>query len=195
MRLKLYSRPPSSSSWRVRIALALVNIKYELISIDDNANLPTAMKQIPVLVTDNGQVLSQSMAIIEYLNELKPGILLGETSLARARQREFAELVNSGIQPLQNGPLLRQLDSLQEGSGQAWAQEKIKKGLNALEVLCQKNSSNFYLSDRPTIAEIYLIPQLRNARRYDLGLKEFEQLLRLESNALKLAAFSETENL
>jgi maleylpyruvate isomerase len=153
--------------------------------------------QIPVLEVpgEPGQspvFLSQSLAIIEYLEERFPTPpLLPKDLLGRARVRELAELMNSGIQPFQNltttnflGEVAPELDK------QRWFQKFIAGGLQILEGRAQKLAGRFLVADEVSIADVLLVPQLYAARRLGLALEAYPTLLRVEEECLKLDGFA-----
>lgn len=202
--MKLYGYWRSSSAWRVRIALELKGVVFENVPVHlvrrggeqhDPAFLErNPMAQVPVLeVEENGTriLLSQSMAIIEYLEERfgEPLLLPGDR-LLRARAREFAEIVNSGIQPFQNigfrAELKRFLPNLKPG---LFSRILVEKGLRALELLALPVARNFVLGDRATLADVYLVPQLDVARRLEIDLSPYPTLLRVERACERLPAF------
>jgi maleylacetoacetate isomerase len=150
---------------------------------------------VPALVGDDGAVLTQSLAIIEYLDEVRPAPpLLPQAPLARARVREFALAVACDIHPLNNLRVLRYLRR-QMGQSQeaidAWYRHWIGEGLPALEALLQRAGGEgpFCFGAAPTLADICLVPQLANARRYECPLDGFPLLLRAETAAQALPEF------
>ena len=199
--MKLYGYWRSTSSWRVRIALAYKRIEHEYVPVQllrDEQEIAAfvemnPMRQIPVLELEEGGTtrhLAQSMAILEYLEERFPApTLLPSERLARARIRELAEIVNSGIQPLQNNAVLKRVRSIAEGADEAWARHFIARGLGALETRAQQTSGAYLAGDVVTLADVLLIPQLFNARRFGVDVAPFPTLLRVEAECEKLEAF------
>jgi maleylpyruvate isomerase len=200
--MKLWSYWRSSCAYRVRITLGLKRQPYEYASVHlirdgGQQHLPAfgelnPLRQVPVLeVEESGQRLAlvQSFAIIEYLEERFPEPpLLPESLEARAHVRALAELVNSGIQPLQNTDTFREL-KLHGIDTEAWARTFIAKGLAALERLAAPRAGAFLFGDRVSLADVYLVPQLYNARRWGVALADFPTLVRAESSARALPAF------
>jgi len=203
--VKLYSYWRSSCAWRVRIALAWKNVPCEIVPVhlirdggqqkvpDFLARNP--MGQVPVLAIDDpaGETtyLTQSMAIIEYLEERYPSPpLLPQEPRLRARARQLAEIVNSGIQPFQN----LKLQELLRARGLDPApvvRDYMLSGLRSLETLSRTTAGKFLLGDAPTYADVFLVPQLANCRRFGLDLEtgEFPTLLRVDSTCGELPAF------
>lgn len=200
-RLRLFSYWRSSCSWRVRIALALKGLAYEYVPVDlsvlvgnTDKCLPqeytevNKMEQVPALEffdREAGELstLTQSMAILDFLEEAFPSpSLLPGSALQRRRAREFAECINSGIQPYQNLSLIRQVKVAVlagESDGRAvdskeLAAATIAKGLRALEALVatMPRSGPFAVGTfEPSMADLCLVPQLYSARRYGLDLE------------------------
>jgi len=199
--MKLYGYWRSTSSWRVRIALAHKNVEYEYQPVQllrDEQEIAAfadmnPMRQVPVLeLEDAGQTrhLAQSMAILEYLEERFPEPpLLPAESLARARVRELAEIVNTGIQPLQNSAVLKRVQEMAEGAQHAWARHFIARGLGALETRARQTAGRYLVGDVVTLADVLLIPQLFNARRFGVEVAPYPTLLRVESECEKLESF------
>ena len=203
MKLRLYSYWRSSSAWRVRIALGLKGLDYRYTAVNlaegeqwsEAQRARNPMQQIPVLEVETaGQPprrLVQSMAIIEWLDEVHPSPpLLPSTADGRARVRALAEHVNSGIQPLQNAVVLKRLREKVPGWDLEWARQAIAEGLTALErAVNDGGAGRFSHGDSPGLADCYLVPQLYNARRYDVETSGFPALLRIEAACAALAAF------
>lgn len=192
--MRLYSYWRSSCSWRVRIALAIKKLDYEYVAVhlvEDGGHQHaqsysehTPMAQVPTLELDNGMRLSQSMAIMEYLEEIRPehAPLLPKDRLDRAAVRCFAEIINSGIQPLQNLSVLQQIERKFQGDKISWGREVIDNGLRALEKMSASATSPFLVGSHPTIADLCLIPQLYNARRFGCQMSNYSRLLEVEKN-------------
>jgi maleylpyruvate isomerase len=197
----LYDYWRSSSAWRVRIALHWKGIAFErrivnLIKDGGEQNDPAfralnPLGQVPVLIPDgSARPLTQSMAIISYLEERFPTPpLLPADPFLRARARQLAEMVNAGIQPFQNAGTQAQVKAL-GGDPIAWAREFNVRGLAALEAASQETEGRFLVGDAPTIADVYLIPQLHSARRWSVELAPYPTLLRVEATCASLPAFA-----
>lgn len=199
----LYGYWRSTSTWRVRIALhwkgiEFVNIPIHLVRDGGEQNEASfaahnPMAQVPVLKirTADGEIgLSQSLAIVEYLEETHPEPpLLPKQPVARASARQLAEIVNSGIQPLQNLRVLQSIEAL-GGAKLDWARAVIERGLAALEQCAAETAGRYLVGDEVSIADVCLIPQLYNARRFDVAVEGFPTLLRTEERCSALDAFS-----
>jgi maleylpyruvate isomerase len=194
----------SSSAWRVRIALNIKQISVERRTVNlapDRGAQHSAefralnpMSQVPVLVIDEppgpSRTLTQSMAILEFLEERFPSPpLLPADPWLRGRARQLGEMVNAGIQPMQN---LSFLQRLQEGGCAApkeIARHHIARGLGAIEAIAAETTGRFLIGDVPTIADLCLIPQLYSGRRFNVDLSVFPKLLQVEAACAALPAF------
>ena len=182
-RLVLVTGTTSSSSWRVRACLAFKGLAYETRVVDvpaGGARGESPMGQVPVLYAD-GMRLTQSVAIIEYLDHVHPAPpLFPRPAHLKAKCREVVELVNSGIQPLQNSAVLQRVQGGPDKQRE-WAQHFVAKGLRALEAaLADADSGDFCLRGaEPTAADLFLVPQAFNALRYDVDLAAFPRVRRV----------------
>ncbi|XP_072695587.1 maleylacetoacetate isomerase isoform X1 [Canis lupus baileyi] len=192
----LYSYFRSSCSWRVRIALALKNIDYETIPtnlIKDGGQqfskefqALNPMKQVPVLKID-GITIGQSLAIIEYLEETRPTPrLLPQDPKKRAYVHMISNLIVSGIQPLQNLSVLKQL---RQENNLPWAQKAISSGFEALEQILQGTAGKYCVGDEVTMADLCLVPQVANAERFEVDLTPYPAISRINKTLLALEAF------
>lgn len=202
MTLELMHYWRSSASYRVRIALELKNIEtqFEHIDIRDDEHLLEAFAQanpqrfVPVL-KHGGRVLTQSLAIIEYLEEMFEGArLLPGDPEGRVLARSLAHIVAMDIHPICNVSVLHQVKEVAGATPDAvsaWVRHFIAQGLGHLEArLAAMPSSPFSAGQEPTIADICLIPQLYNARRWHVDLSDFNNLLRIERNSTEIPAFA-----
>jgi maleylpyruvate isomerase len=203
--MKLYSYWRSSASWRVRIALALKGLPYEYRPVnlvrgggeqygDTYVAEINPLSQVPVLELDGQgppQRITQSLAIIEYLEERfpEPSLLPVEPWL-RARSRQLAEMANAGIQPFQNTPTVNYVRNVLGGDEKAWLHHFLGRGLLALERAARETAGTFLVGGHPTLADVCLIPQLYSARRFDLPLAPFPTLLRVETACNSLPPFA-----
>jgi len=196
MQLKLYHYWRSSSSWRVRWALALKGIEYSFVAV----NLLEAEQKskehlqrnpsgfVPALeVVENGntQFLAESTAIIEWLDEnfSEPKLLPGD-SFQRAKNRQLVQIINAGTQPLQNLQTQKHLSDDKDVKLQ-WTRHWIENGLTSYENLVVETAGKFSMGDEVSMADLFLIPQVYNAIRFDVDLKNFPTILKINENALK----------
>ncbi len=201
--MKLYGYFRSSASYRARIGLALKGLAYEYVTVSllqdggqqhgDEHKKRNLMEQVPVLEVEHEPglfvLLSQSVAILEYLEERYPDPPLLPTCLyLRARTRKCVEIVNSGIQPLQNLGVIKELKRLGVDE-QAFARRAIEKGLRALEFEAEESQTRFMIGDAPTLADVALVPQLFAARRFGVDVDAFPNLARIDRSANELDAF------
>jgi len=197
----LYDYWRSSSAWRVRIALHWKGIAFERRVVNlikdggeqhsDEFRALNPLRQVPVLVPDGGgRPIAQSMAILAYLEERFPAPpLLPPDPWLRARARQLAEMVNAGIQPLQNLDVVQHLKA-QGIDGTEFARHFNVRRLAALEAASQETEGTFLVGDSPSIADVYLIPQLYAARRWSVDLAPYPTLLRVEAACASLPAFA-----
>ncbi len=202
MVLRSYWR--SSCSWRVRIALNLKGIVYETVPVHlvaDGGHQHSSehralnpMRELPVLIVD-GQPIAQSVAILEYLEESHPEpSLLPESSIERALVRQMVEVINSGIQPVQNLRVMQRLGrefGLDKPSQQSWSRGWIEFGFEALHRLVDRHGATYTFGDKVTLADLALIPQLYNARRFNVELEQFPRLLEIEAALIRIPSFIE----
>ena len=201
--MKLYNYFRSSAAYRVRIALDLKGLAFEYIPVhltkgeqrSDAYVALNAQALVPTLV-DDAVTLPQSLAIIEYLDERYPQPpLLPATAPARARVRAIALAIACDIHPLNNLRVLQYLThtlALSEDAKNAWYRHWIDTGLSALEAQLATDASTgaYCHGDAPSLADICLVPQLANARRYGIALEAYPTLLRIDANCLQQAAFA-----
>ena len=199
--MKLYSYFRSSAAYRVRIALNLKGIAYETAPIhlvkDGGHNRRPEYRavnpqmRVPALVISSGEVLIQSLAIIDYLDETHPNPpLLPKNPIARARARSLAEIVACDIHPLNNTSPLRYLKRVmhQEQSAiDAWYHHWVTEGFDALEALV--GPGPYCCGSDVTIADICLVPQVYNARRLKVPLDKFPKIVAIDAACLALPAF------
>jgi maleylacetoacetate isomerase len=199
--LKLYSFFRSSAAYRTRIALNLKGIPFETAAIHltkDGGRQHTAefravnpQQRVPALVLDGGTILLQSLAIIEYLDEVHPEPpLLPKDPIERAQVRAVAQIIACDIHPLNNvGPLnyLRGAVKADQPTVQEWYRHWITVGFEAVEALIRPGPYAF--GPAVTIADICLVPQVANARRFKVALERFPNIVAADTAATKHPAF------
>ncbi len=204
--MKLYTFFRSSASFRVRIALNLKGRKYEQAPIHlrrgGGEQLSAAYKAInpqalvPAL-EDGGKILTQSLAIIEYLEERYPQPpLLPREPADKALVRSMALVIACEVHPIQNLRVLQYVKREYNQSDEQvnrWAQHWIDLGLAALEqmIVAPPRRGKFCFGDTPTLADICLVPQLGNARRYGCDLSPYPAIIEIEKNCMALPAFAD----
>ena len=205
MTLRLHGYFRSSCSWRVRIALAYKAVEAESVSVHlvrDGGQqhgephlARNPMAQVPVLEV-NGEPIGQSMAILEYLEEAYPSpSLLPGTALQRAHCRQIAECINAGVQPLQNLAVMQRLQREHGWSKQeavAWSRTWIADGLRAVEVLVNRVGGRYCVGDSLSLADLCLVPQMYNARRFGVDLEPLPQLSAIDEALHQLDVVSAT---
>lgn len=203
----LYSYFRSSAAYRVRIGLNLKGLDYQirpvhLLKDGGQQHQPDYVQVNPAqllpALDDDGLIITQSLAILEYLDERYPELpLLPKASADRAWARSMAQTVACDIHPLNNLRVLQYLKNdlhVQEDARNQWYRHWVSVGLEGLEALVLRHGKKgqaFIFGDLPSIAEICLIPQMFNARRFDIDLTAFPRLLAIEEKCLELSAFQE----
>lgn len=197
----LYSYWRSGASWRVRIALAYKGIPYDyhpinLLKNEQATGAYAALNpqhKVPLLVIAPGRSISQSVAIIDYLEQAHPDkpSLLPKDPYLRAKSLSLAEGFNADTQPLQN---LHVLNKIQEITGSAdkkkeWIEYVLKKGLAAFEADVAQTTGKFCVGDNITIADVFLVPQLGTARRFEIDLAPYPNIVRIDANLASEPAF------
>lgn len=205
--MRLFSYWRSSAAWRVRIALSWKGLPHGTVPVHlvrdggqqhaESYHELNPQERVPAL-EDEGLVLAQSLAIIEYLEEKFPEPPLLPVDFAgRAVVRQMALLVACEIHPLQNLRVLNYLRGpLAQGDGPVaeWARHWIGQGFKALEELARRHGdgASYLYSGGVTMADLCLVPQMYNARRWHLDLRPYPALVAIDAHLMTLAAFSTT---
>ena len=201
--LKLYGFWRSSATWRVRIGLAHKGLEVDYQPVDllkdggeqnqDPYGTVNPLRQVPVLeVAEGGRTvrLTQSIAILEYLDERYPEPpILPKDLLLRTQARRIAEIVNAGIQPLQNTSVQRFVREELKGDEKAWTKYWVTRGLFALEAAVAESAGRFAVGDHVTIADACIAPQLYFASRFSIDLTPYPTLTRVDAACAELPAF------
>lgn len=200
----LWSYFRSSCSWRVRIALYLKGIEFEYRAVhllkDGGQHHSEAylaknpLHLVPALEID-GHCLQESIAIIDYLNETRPDAdLYPATALGRAQVRAQVYAIAMDTQPIQNLKVLNMIGAkINDAAKTEWARHWIDNGLKGVEALVAATAGTYCYGDSVTVADICLIPQLFNARRFGVAMEQFPTLLRVEAALKLLPAFLKSE--
>lgn len=204
--IKLYSYWRSSAAYRVRIGLNLKGIEHEIIPVNmlkdggeqhrDNYRLLNPQGLVPALV-DGEIILSQSLAILEYLDEKYPqkSLLPGDAE-RRAHVRQFAQIIACDIHPLNNLRVLRYIKrdfDQDDESKDSWYQHWIKLGFDAFEAGLGKMQGKgpYCFGTEVTLADLCLVPQMYNAHRFNIALHPWPTLSAIEQACLELDAFKQ----
>lgn len=203
--MKLYTYWRSSASYRVRIGLAIKGLSYESVPVhllrDGGEHLKESytkinpQQQVPSLELDDGTVLTQSLAILEYLDETYPDPpLMPTTPVDRARVRALTQVIACDIHPINNLNVLSYLINdmnVDQENRVVWYRNWIEIGFPSFEKLLTSSSKTgkFCHGDTLTLADALLIPQIYNARRFDVDLSSFPTILRIEKACLELDSF------
>jgi maleylacetoacetate isomerase len=198
--MQLYTYYRSSAAFRVRIALALKNLPYESIPIHlgrgehlhDYYRAINPQRRVPALLLDDGNLLIQSLAIIEYLDEIYPSPpLLPSDPIARAHARAVAQIISCDIHPVNNAGTRKRLTEQFGANDQAldaWTAHWIREGFAAVDKLIEPGPYAF--GDRVTIADLCIVPQVYNARRFHIPLSDFPRVVAVDSAAKQHPAFA-----
>jgi maleylacetoacetate isomerase/maleylpyruvate isomerase len=202
--MQLYNYFRSSASYRVRIALALKGLGYDYMPVhlakneqfSESYGAVSASRLVPLLV-DGEHTVTQSLAIIEYLDETHPQPpLLPSDPAARARVRALSLDIACEIHPINNLRVLRYLVHQMKVSDEdktRWYKHWVESGLEVVESQLAARPGRFCHGDTPTMADCVLVPQIFNAQRFDCRLDHVPQVMRVFDECMKLPAFAETQ--
>ncbi|WP_395058078.1 maleylacetoacetate isomerase [Polaromonas sp.] len=204
--MKLYNYFRSSASFRVRIALQLKSLPYDYLPVHiargdhrkESYAAVSADMLVPMLETDEGERLSQSMAIIEYIDETHPAVpLLPADALGRARVRALAQSIACEIHPLNNLRVLKYLVRelrVDEEAKNTWYQHWCREGLEAFErQLSQLPPSTYCYGEMPTLADCCLVPQIFNAQRFKVNFDGLPRTMAAYQACMALEAFQKAQ--
>lgn len=206
--MKLYGYFRSSAAFRVRIALNLKGIaaeETEVVNLQAGDQFSGAFRavnpqgRVPALVLDEGRVLIQSMAIMEYLEDIRPSPpLMPDDPVARARVRALANLIACDIHPLNNLAVLNYLVAemkVSEDDKLRWYRHWVAEGLSAFEALLADDpaTGTYCHGDSPGLADICLVPQVFNAQRFDCDLSGYPVSMRVFGACMALDAFERAQ--
>jgi maleylacetoacetate isomerase len=199
----LYGYALSSASYRVRIALALKGLQVTSVLMDLRAGEQrleeflqiNSQGFVPALTLDDGAVLTQSLAIIEYLDEIHPEPpLLPQTPLGRARVRALSLAIACDVHPLNNLRVLQYLENdlkHDKATRETWYRHWVQLGFDALERWLVRDGATgrFCHGDAPTLADVCLVPQVFNARRFAVDLRPYPRIVGIDAACRDLPAF------
>jgi maleylacetoacetate isomerase len=196
----LYDFPRSSASYRVRIALALKGIDYTKKAIDLRAGeqREESFKQIapsglvPALISPNGATLTQSLAIIRFLDSVAEPRLFPKDPIEAARVEAMAQTIACDIHPLNNLRVLRYLEDaldIDDEKRSAWYSHWVHEGFHSLEQQINAYGGQYCYGDAVTAADVCLVPQMANARRFNVNVSGFKALCAIDERLRQLPAF------
>lgn len=199
--MRLYDYWRSSAAYRVRIALNIKGLEVEQIPVDLRAGGQQTEEYLSVnpqglvpFFQDGDLAISQSLAIIEYLEEVYPSPpMLPKDPVQRARSRAIAQIIAADIHPLNNLRVLQFIES-EFGAGQkkrgAWYHHWLAKGFEAVEAMVKNSPGAFCCGDEPTLADICLVPQVYNAKRYEFDLRVYPMVRTINDRCHEVEAFA-----
>ena len=197
--MKLYSYWRSTTSYRVRIALNLKGLHYEMVPVDlvkgeqsfASYAAINPVRGVPTLITGDGKVLTQSMAILDYLDQIapEPALLPTNNAVQRARILSAAMVFATDVHPVNNLKVVKRVRALSdEETGAAWMRHWMTEGFRAYDQLIDK-TGQFSFGDAPSLADICLVAQAYNAHRWGVDLQPYPRIAEIEQRCLALPAF------
>ena len=199
--MQLYSYFRSSAAYRLRIALELKGLDYDYVAVnllkseqaEDHYRSLNPIGLVPALELDSHEVLGQSVAILEWLEEQYPSpALLPTDALARARVRAFVNVIACDIHPICNLSVTNHLKSefgVDQDAILDWYRRWMSRGFGALETLANSTQGAFCMGDSVSLADVCLIPQFYNANRFGIELEPYPKLAAINSHCLTQEAF------
>lgn len=199
--MRLYDYWRSSAAYRVRIALNVKGLAYEQVAVDLSAGAHRAPEFLAInpqglvpCLEDGGALLTQSLPILNYLEERYPQTPLLPADLpGRARSRAIALVCACEIHPLNNLRVLQYLErelGLDEARRLAWYRHWMAEGLGPIEAMVARSAGEFAVGDAPSLADVCLVPQVYNARRYQCDLEPYPTIRRIDARCREIEAFA-----
>ncbi len=197
--MKLYTYFRSGAAWRVRIGLHWKGLPFESVAINLKAGEQAAPEwrarnpqaMVPALELDDGTFLTQSLAILDWLEETHPHpAFLPADPVTRAQIRAVALSIAADTHPIQNLGILKRIEALLGAdAARQWGHDTLVKGLSATEALVTRNPGPYAFGPLPTLADILIVPQLLNCRRFGVDMARFPRLAAIEAACATLPAF------
>jgi maleylacetoacetate isomerase len=201
--MKLYSYFKSSAAYRIRIALNLKGLDYEYLPVNllhneqNSADYKAANPQglVPAMELPGGEIVGQSIALLEWLEESCPEpALLPSDLVARARVRSVVNNIACDLHPLCNLSVtnyLRADHGFVKEDVLSWYKIWMHRGFHAVEQVLARNNSSYSFSEQPCMADLFIVPQVYNARRFEIPLEDFPNLTRVVDSCNELPAFQQ----
>ncbi|MBT4762580.1 MAG: maleylacetoacetate isomerase [Bdellovibrionaceae bacterium] len=204
--IKLYSYFRSSSAYRVRIALHLKKVDFIYVPVhllnnggeqlSEDFKLKNPASQVPCLEVE-GKFFNQTMAILNYLDQTyKEPQLFSDDPLKNAHIIELCEIINSGIQPIQNLAVLKHLKqqfNMNDEQKINWGKFWIERGFDALEKQLRRNTGQYSMGNILSAVDLYLIPQVYNAFRFNVDMQRYTTIQKIYDNCMTLEAFKKAD--